>query len=185
LAFDDFVNSVYFRSVVNSVYSKENALTTSTEAITGIAQTDRRPLWVMGSILELVIDGDQTGGSYAVAEDRSFPGFGPPPHVHTNEDEAFYVIEGEYVFGSDETEVHAGPGTFVHAPKGHLHWWRNVGEGPGRHLEIFVPAGLERMFQEVGEPVDAPKAAPPPPDPQRLLEAAPRYGVEFRIPRRV
>jgi hypothetical protein len=69
----------------------------------------------------------------------------------------------------------------VHAPKGYLHWWRNVGEGPGRHLEIFVPAGLERMFEEVGEPVTDPDASPPPPNPQRLLDA-PRYGVEFRLP---
>ena len=157
-------------------------MSTLPRAVTAITQAERRPLWVMGAVLEIVIGGDQTGGAYAVAEDRSSPGFGPPPHVHTNEDEAFYVIEGEYLFGGDDGEVHAGPGTFVHAPKGHLHWWRNVGEGPGRHLEIFVPARLERMFEEIGEPVDDPDAAPPPPDPGRLLEAAPRYGVEFRLP---
>jgi hypothetical protein len=39
------------------------------------------------------------------------------------------------------------------------------------------------MFEEVGEPVDDPDAAPPPPDPKRLLEAASRYGVEFKLPR--
>ena len=148
-----------------------------------ITPSERRPLWVMGAVLEIVVGGDQTGGAYAVAEDRSSPGFGPPPHVHKHEDEAFYVIEGEYLFGSEHGEVRAGPGTFVHAPKGHLHWWRNVGEGPGRHLEIFVPAGLERMFEEVGEPITDADAAPPPPDPQRLLAAAPRYGVDFRLSR--
>lgn len=158
-------------------------MTTRPRAITHITQNERRPLWVMGALLEIVIDGDQTEGAYAVAEDRSLPGFGPPPHVHTHEDEAFYVIEGEYLFGSEDTEVRAGPGTFVHAPKGHLHWWRNVGEGPGRHLEIFVPAGLERMFEEIGDPVDDPDAGAPPPNPERLLEAAARYGLEFKIPR--
>jgi quercetin dioxygenase-like cupin family protein len=157
-------------------------MTISTQAITKIAASDRRPLWVMGAVLEIVIDGAQTDGAYAVAEDRSSPGFGPPPHVHANEDEAFYVIEGEYLFGSDEGEVRAGPGTFVHAPKGHLHWWRNAGDGPGRHLEIFVPAGLERMFEEIGDPVDDRDATPPPPDPARLLEVASRYGVEFELP---
>jgi quercetin dioxygenase-like cupin family protein len=148
--------------------------------LTAIRGENRRPLWVMGSLLEIVIDGSQTGGAYAVAEDRSSPGFGPPPHVHEREDEAFYVIEGEYLFGGDGDEVRAGPGTFVHAPKGRLHWWRNVGDGPGRHLEIFTPAGLERMFEEVGEPAD--DGPPPAPDPQRLLEAAPRYGVTFVLP---
>jgi quercetin dioxygenase-like cupin family protein len=135
----------------------------------------------MGSLLQIVIGGEQTGGAYAIAEDRSSPGFGPPPHVHEREDEAFYVIEGEYVFGGEDGEVRAGPGTFVHAPKGRLHWWRNVGDGPGRHLEIFVPAGLEKMFEEVGAPVSD-GDAPPPPDPARLLAAAPRYGVTFHVP---
>lgn len=144
-----------------------------------ITENDRRPLWLMGSRLDIVVGGDQTGGAYAIAEDRSEPGFGPPPHVHTHEDEAFYVIEGEYLFGGEDGEVRAGPGTFVHAPKGRLHWWKNAGDGPGRHLEIFVPAGLERMFAEVGEPIRDLDAAPPPPDPARLLAAAPRYGVEF------
>ena len=157
-------------------------MATQTRAITKVTERDRRPLWVMGAVLEIVVDGDQTGGAYAVAEDRSSPGFGPPPHLHTHEDEAFYVIEGEYLFGSGEGEVRAGPGAFIHAPKGHLHWWRNVGEGPGRHLEIFVPAGLERMFEEIGEPVSDRDGAPPPPDPARLLEVAPRYGVEFKVP---
>lgn len=157
-------------------------MATTAQGITKIAESDRRPLWVMGAALDIVIGGEQTDGAYAVAEDRSLPGFGPPPHVHTREDEAFYVIEGEYLFGSDDGEVRAGPGTFIHAPKGHLHWWRNAGEGPGRHLELFVPAGLERMFEEIGEPVTDVDAPPPPPDPQRLLTAAGRYGVEFKLP---
>ena len=157
-------------------------MTTRTHAFTEVGVSDRRSLWVMGAVLDIVIDGDQTGGAYAVAEDRSSPGFGPPPHVHAHEDEGFYVIEGEYVFGSEDGEVRAGPGTFVHAPKGRVHWWRNVGEGRGRHLEIFVPAGLERMFEEIGEPVTDPDAASPPPGPERLLKAAPRYGLEFKLP---
>ena len=146
-----------------------------------IREEDRRQLWVMGSLLQIVIGGDQTGGAYAVAEDRSSPGFGPPPHTHAREDEAFYVIEGEYLFGGENGEVRAGPGTFVHAPKGRRHWWRNVGDGPGRHLEIFVPAGLEKMFEEIGEQAHATND-PPPPSPARLLEAAPRYGVTFHLP---
>jgi quercetin dioxygenase-like cupin family protein len=156
-------------------------MSTPSGSITEITEGDRRRFWVMGAELQIVIDGEQTGGAYAVAEDRSSPGFGPPPHTHTREDEAFYVIEGEYMFGSEDGEVRAGPGTFVHAARGHLHWWRNVGPGRGRHLEIFVPAGIERMFEEVGEPITGPDASPPPPDPQRLLKAASRYGVKFSV----
>jgi quercetin dioxygenase-like cupin family protein len=149
--------------------------------MTAVTEDDRRPLWVMGARLDIVVDGEQTGGAYAIAEDRSEPGFGPPPHVHEREDEAFYVIEGEYVFGGEGWELRAGPGTFVHAPKGELHWWRNAGNGPGRHLEIFVPAGLEQMFLEIGTPITADNPEPPPADPRALLAAAPRYGVTFKV----
>src|SRR5919109_4359870 len=174
------VNFVYGLAI-NGVYQPGGNMVGGEEGIAAIAEAGRRRLWVMGSLLEIVIDGDQTGGSYAVAEDRSSPGFGPPPHVHEREDEAFYVIEGEYVFGGADGEVRAGPGTFVHAPRGHVHWWRNVGDGPGRHLEIFAPAGLERMFEEVGEPARATDTEPAPTDPARLLEVAPRYGVTFEL----
>ena len=156
-------------------------MTAATNPITAITEGERRPLWVMGARLDIVVDGQRTGGAFAVAEDRSSPGFGPPPHVHEREDESFYVIEGEYLFGGVGGELRAVPGTFVHAPKGHLHWWRNVGDGPGRHLEIFTPAGLEQMFLEIGEPIASGDEEPPAPDPRRLLEAAPRYGVTFRL----
>lgn len=156
-------------------------MTVGVNPLIAIEEADRRPLWLMGARLDIVIDGDQTGGAYAVAEDRSSPGFGPPPHVHEREDEAFYVIEGEYVFGGANGEVRARPGTFVHAPREQLHWWRNVGDGPGRHLEIYTPAGLEKMFLEVGQPIAEGDAKPPAPDPGRLLEAAPRYGVTFHL----
>jgi quercetin dioxygenase-like cupin family protein len=159
----------------------EGGMTTGTQAFTAIAEGQRRDLWVMGSLLQIVIDGEQTGGAYAVAEDRSSPGFGPPPHIHSREDEAFYVIAGEYLFGGEDGEVRAGPGTFVHAPRGRLHWWRNVGDGPGRHLEIFTPAGLEQMFLEVGVPARPGQEEPAPADPQGLLAAAPRYGVTFQV----
>src|SRR5690349_11016708 len=112
---------------------------TSTPPICTIMTDKRNRDWVMGAPLEIIVTREQTGGAYAVVEDRSLPGFGPPPHVHHREDEAFYVIEGEYVFGSDEGEIRVGPGGFVHAPKGRPHWWRNVGRGRGRHVEIFVP----------------------------------------------
>lgn len=90
--------------------------------------------------------------------------------ARSREDEAFYVIEGEYLFGGTDGEGRAGPGTFVHAPRGHLHWWRNV-HGPGRHLESLTPAGLEKMVEEVGQP-----ASP--------TDTGPRSGVTFRPPDR-
>ena len=51
---------------------------TQQAALTAVTEESHERLWVMGSLLEIVVTGEQTGGAYAVAEDRSSPGFGPP-----------------------------------------------------------------------------------------------------------
>jgi Cupin domain len=118
-----------------------------------------------------------------VIVDRGSPGFGPPPHIHHREDEGFYVVEGEYEFDLDGERLRAGPGDFVHAPRGRRHSYRNVAEAAGQLLTLYAPGGLKGLFLEVGEPVTDP-AEPPqgPPDPSRLLERAPDYGLEFLLP---
>ncbi len=53
---------------------------------------------MLGELLIYKIPSQQTGGAYALFEATANPGAGPPPHVHHREDEAFYVLEGEYQF---------------------------------------------------------------------------------------
>ena len=67
-------------------------------------------------------------------------------HVHADEDDAFYILEGEmtFVFG-DDTAV-AGPGTFVLVPPGVEHGFRNDGSGAVRMLNIHAPAGFARRI---------------------------------------
>ncbi len=69
---------------------------------------------------------------------------------------------------------------------GSLHSFKNESDKPARMLISVAPAGLEKMFLEVGQPV-APGAAPSPPTPaeiERLLAVAPRYGIEIKLPPR-
>ena len=67
-------------------------------------------------------------------------------HVHADEDDAFYILEGEmtFVFG-DDTAV-AGPGTFVLVPPGVEHGFRNDGSGAVRMLNIHAPGGFDRRI---------------------------------------
>jgi quercetin dioxygenase-like cupin family protein len=126
---------------------------------------------------------EETGGAYGVIVDRGGPGFGPPPHIHYREDEGFYVVESEYEFDLDGELLRAERGDFVHAPRGGRHSYRNVGEAAGQLLMLYAPGGLEGLFLEVGEPVSDPAERPKgPPDPGRLLERAPAYGLEFLVP---
>jgi mannose-6-phosphate isomerase-like protein (cupin superfamily) len=67
-------------------------------------------------------------------------------HVHDGEDDAFYILEGELTFEFVGDEVVATPGTFVLAPPGVEHGFRNDGEIPVRMLNIHAPAGFDRRI---------------------------------------
>jgi mannose-6-phosphate isomerase-like protein (cupin superfamily) len=72
------------------------------------------------------------------------PGREVEAHVHDDEDDAFYILEGEMTFLMGDERVSAGPGTFVLAPSGVEHGFRNDGPGPVRMLNIHAPAGFDR-----------------------------------------
>jgi quercetin dioxygenase-like cupin family protein len=42
------------------------------------------------------VTSEETGGAYAILEQKIPPGHGPPLHVHRHETEIFYVLEGEF-----------------------------------------------------------------------------------------
>ena len=67
-------------------------------------------------------------------------------HVHDGEDDAFYILEGEMVFTFSGEEAVAGPGTFVMAPSGVSHGFRNDGDVPVRMLNLHAPAGFDRRI---------------------------------------
>jgi mannose-6-phosphate isomerase-like protein (cupin superfamily) len=67
-------------------------------------------------------------------------------HVHREEDDAFYIIEGELTFFFGDEEVVAPPGTFVLVPPGVEHGFRNDGHVPVRMFNIHAPAGFDRRI---------------------------------------
>src|SRR3954454_18760473 len=67
-------------------------------------------------------------------------------HVHDDEDDAFYILEGELTFAFPDEDVVAGPGAFVLVPPGVEHGFRNDGEVPVRMLNIHAPGGFDRRI---------------------------------------
>jgi quercetin dioxygenase-like cupin family protein len=67
-------------------------------------------------------------------------------HVHDDEDDAFYILDGELTFLLGEQVVAAPPGTFVLVPPGVEHGFRNDGVDPVRMLNIHAPAGFDRRI---------------------------------------
>jgi quercetin dioxygenase-like cupin family protein len=112
------------------------------------------------------------------------PGGGPPPHIHRREEESFYVLEGEVTFQVGDDRIVARAGTFANMPVGSLHSFRNNTDKLGRMNISVAPAGLEKMFLEVGQPVAFGQQAPLPSKAEidKLLAVAPSYGIEIRLP---
>ena len=74
------------------------------------------------------------------------PGRVLEPHVHSDEDDAFYIVEGEMTFFFGAEEAAAPPGTFVLVPPGVEHGFRNDGDVPVRMFNIHAPAGFDRRI---------------------------------------
>ena len=102
----------------------------------------------VGGALTFKARGEQTKGTFTALENVIPPGQGPPLHTHVNEDEAWYVLEGELRF-KIAGELRAAPaGSFVFVPRGTPHCFQNIGGTPARILVMFTPAGMERFFDE-------------------------------------
>jgi mannose-6-phosphate isomerase-like protein (cupin superfamily) len=136
--------------------------------------------WIVGDTMTFKATAASTGGSLMLVENLTAPGGGPPLHVHTREDEFWYVLDGTFEIRMGD-EVHAvGPGGFAFVPRGTLHNFRNTAETPSRILLGFAPGGMEGFFRESGQPATDDGPAPPVDEDEiaRMIAAAPKYGVE-------
>lgn len=91
-----------------------------------------------------------TGGHYLQFESSTTPGEGAPPHWHLDEDEAFYVLAGQYEFLLGEQRVVATTGAFAFVPRGVIHGFTNRGSEVGRLLITVTPGTQhEALFRAV------------------------------------
>ena len=131
--------------------------------------------------ITVLASASDTGGVLGAVEVASPRGAGPPLHVHHREDEAFFVLEGEYTVFVGEDVVAGVPGTWVWGPRDVPHGYE-VTSPRGRHLSLTMPAGFDAFFEEVAD------LATPSADPRtamgQLAAVAARYGVEFLDPPR-
>src|SRR5262245_34560990 len=84
-----------------------------------------RTVAVVGDVYRFLATGEDTDGKYALWEAIVPPGGGPPLHVHSREEEGFYVLEGGITFQIGEERLVAGPGTFANMPVSTPHSFRN------------------------------------------------------------
>jgi mannose-6-phosphate isomerase-like protein (cupin superfamily) len=122
----------------------------------------------------------ETAGSFSLWEDVVPPGAGAPPHVHSREDEAFYVLSGEIQieFEGEPAPRRIGPGGFFYGARHRRHGYRNVSDQPARVLVMCMPScGLDQMFVEL----DAATAAGMT-EMAKLAAITAKYGVTIEPP---
>jgi quercetin dioxygenase-like cupin family protein len=138
-------------------------------------------IWIVGDTMTIKATAESTGGSLMLLENLTAPGGGPPPHVHTREDEFFYVLDGTFEIRIGD-ELHAvAAGGFAFVPRGTVHNFRNTAATPSRILIGFTTGGIEGFFRAAGRAAvdDGPAPAPDADEIARTMAAAPSHGLEL------
>lgn len=98
--------------------------------------------------LKILLSGSETNGSQAVFEDIVEPGIGPGRHIHHEQDETFFFLEGTFDVEVAGTLHRMQPGDVAYVPRGTVHAFKNVGDTQGRIRYVFSPAlTVEEMFR--------------------------------------
>jgi len=124
--------------------------------------------------MTVMIGQAQTGGACSVLLAALRPGEGPPPHLHRDHDEYFFLLEGtiSLVVNGEESTVAANTLAFV--PRGTTHAFKNIGASPVRLLEWTIPGNNEPYFRAVHDMATIHGF-----DPSRLAEINAQFATEF------
>ncbi|HZG75357.1 MAG TPA: cupin domain-containing protein [Paenibacillus sp.] len=138
----------------------------------------------LGTRATFLLQGEDTGNRFSLIEFLLVKGADTPPHTHLNEDEHYYVLEGDITVQVGDETIRATPGTYVYLPRDVRHSYR-VESDQAKLLVGIFPAGFEQFFLANGAPVD-PDAIPPapqgPPSDEQIramVEEAAKYGIVF------
>lgn len=139
--------------------------------------------WWYGSLAEIKLTADQSGGRISIVEITEPPFAEAPLHVHHREDEGFWVLDGTVRFEVGGREVSARPGDFAFGPRDVPHRY-TVGASGCRMLFILTPGGFENAIIDMSTPARE-RTLPPPgeksPDLSGLEEKIAAYGCEMVV----
>lgn len=137
--------------------------------------------WWGGGLAVIKAGAADTGGQMTIVEVTEPPGAEAPLHVHHNEDEAFWVLEGDVTFEIGGTTIEARPGDYAFGPR-HIPHRYVVGDAGCRMLFILTPGGFEGLVTAMSEPAGA-RTLPPPsteePDMAEIKAIAAAHGSEL------
>jgi quercetin dioxygenase-like cupin family protein len=115
--------------------------------------------WFFGMLAEIKASAADTGGMYTLVEITAPAGLEAPLHVHYNEDEGFYVLEGSATIQVGDETVELGPGQHAYGPRDVPHRF-TIGPEGARMLWVLTPGGFENLVVEASVPAETPTVPP-------------------------
>jgi quercetin dioxygenase-like cupin family protein len=149
----------------------------STPAPTLVQSDEGKKIRIFGGVEFLVkVSSQDSGGAFSLLDNVNPVGTYLPPHIHTREDETFYILEGEVEFQIGEQILRGGPGDTIFAPRNIPHAFKVTSDTPLRLLVLATPAGFEQCMEELSALGDSPS------DMSSVIQICTRYGIEFLPP---
>jgi mannose-6-phosphate isomerase-like protein (cupin superfamily) len=143
-------------------------------ATTVLGPGDGETMTIADNTVTFLADSASTGGICGVVDYTAGPRFrGPPPHLHHETAEVFFVLEGELAMRLGDEALTLLAGGFVLVPPGTVHTFSNQSDAPVRFLGLVSPGGFEQYFRDVGAAL-----ADGPLDPAVIREISSRYDIE-------
>jgi quercetin dioxygenase-like cupin family protein len=104
-----------------------------------------------GLDIKVLLSTEATGGAISVLMGWHKPGEGAPDHVHFDQEEMFFIVEGTYELTVDGQTTTAGPGTIVFIPRNVVHRFKNIGDTTACMLDWSLPGGQDHYFKAMAE----------------------------------
>ena len=144
-----------------------------------MSDSDNREFVLAGIVMKRLLSGKQTAGQFCLLENKSGGNTRTPIHVHANDDETVYVIEGELTAVIDGRPRRLAAGESIFLPRGIPHQLVNMSGNPNRYILIGTPALFDRFVEEGGHELRADEVVGPPTPEEIELhrEASPRFGI--------
>lgn len=149
-----------------------------------LGQGEGEGLWFIGVHACVKASGAATDGRVTIIEHTAPQGVGSPLHVHSREDECFYVLEGDLTFWVGGRTIAGPAGSFVYGPRGIPHTFVVASE-QARFLLVAEPGGFDGFMRALSVPATAatlPPPGTPVPSPERMMAVAAEYGIDILGP---
>jgi len=132
---------------------------------------------VLGSPYRFLATSAETGGAFALLEATAPPESAVPLHLHTREDETFFILEGSLEVQCGDRLLMLENNATAYLPRNIPHSYKSPGRAEMKYLVLITPGGFERCLEEFARlPADRPPA------PETMVAIGKKYGLEFPAP---